>query len=72
VRLFLHYKPTYFHLHVHVHHTDGASPNHKDHCLHDVIEHLRMDSDYYRKKTLSYKLSTADELYAMYQEHARS
>jgi m7GpppX diphosphatase len=68
VRLFLHYKPTYFHLHVHVHHIDMAPKSHKDHCLHDVIDHLVMDSDYYRKKTLSYKLSTADELYLMLQQ----
>jgi len=65
IRLFFHYKPTYFHLHVHVTHISYVK-NEKDCRLDDVIENIKLLSDYYQKKTLIYTMETEDPLYKSY------
>lgn len=66
--MFFHYKPTYFHLHIHVEHFE-VEVGLRDHRLLDVIENLQLDSCYYEKKTLSYSLGESDELFSRLQEY---
>jgi len=65
IRLFFHYKPTYFHLHVHVTHISYVK-NEKDYRLDDVIENIKLFLDYYQKKTLIYAMEIEDPLYKRY------
>lgn len=73
LRLFLHYKPTYFHLHVHVAHIEHEMHvNVKDYLLDDVIENLRICGDYFVKKTMVYPVGVKDDLYQAYVEYCSS
>jgi len=65
LRVFFHYKPTYFHLHVHVAHI-SLLKNEKDYRLEDVIEHMTLLPDYFQKKTLYYEMEIEDPLYLTY------
>jgi m7GpppX diphosphatase len=74
IRLYFHYHPTYYYLHihcVHIHTKVGFGfVATKAHLLNDVIENIEIfGSDYYQKKTLSYMLSLKDELYKDLMEH---
>lgn len=59
LRIFFHYQPSYYHLHIHFVHLKaepiGATIG-QAHLLDDVIDNLRLDSNYYQKKTLHYTL----------------
>jgi m7GpppX diphosphatase len=68
LRLYFHYQPTYYHLHLHCVHVNVKLNSgffvDKAHFLKDVIENLEFfDSDYYKRKTISYMLSSSSELY---------
>jgi len=70
LRLFFHYKPTYFHLHVHVVHVGHEMYiNEKDYRLEDVIQNIELMGNYYQRATLPYTLGTNDELFVLYQKH---
>ncbi len=64
-RMYIHYQPTYYHLHVHVSHLKqgqnafGTSIG-KAHLLDDVIQNLEMDGDYYKKRTMYYTIGADD------------
>eukprot|EP00823_Brevimastigomonas_motovehiculus_P003073 TRINITY_DN183_c2_g1_i1.p1 TRINITY_DN183_c2_g1~~TRINITY_DN183_c2_g1_i1.p1 ORF type:complete len:375 (-),score=143.68 TRINITY_DN183_c2_g1_i1:194-1318(-) len=56
LRLYLHYIPSYMHLHVHVTATSFDAPGihaGRAHLLDDVIDELTADPDIYQKKTMS-------------------
>ncbi|KAI5960819.1 uncharacterized protein KGF55_004389 [Candida pseudojiufengensis] len=61
LKIFVHYQPSYYHFHLHivnVHHPglgDGIAIG-KAILLDDVIDNLKLDGDYYKKKTISYVL----------------
>jgi len=61
-RIFLHYKPTYFSLHVHISHLDQERKI-KDHELNDVIENIELLPNYYQTKILTYQLGMEDNLF---------
>ena len=70
IRLYFHYQPTYYHLHIHCVHVNVKLNSgffvDKAHLLNDVIENLEMfASDYYKRKTISYMLSSTSELYEL-------
>ncbi|KAI8892272.1 HIT-like domain-containing protein [Globomyces pollinis-pini] len=71
VRLFVHYQPSYYQFHIHVVHSqiqglDGAQVG-QAHLLEDIIDNINLDKDYYKKKTLSYFLSTNHPLFTLLQ-----
>lgn len=69
LRIFLHYQPSYRHLHVHFTHIKFDAPGSdclRAHLLEDVIESLEMDEDFFRKKTLMYTVRESDPLYNAY------
>ncbi|KAG1669567.1 hypothetical protein FOA52_006340 [Chlamydomonas sp. UWO 241] len=67
LRMFVHYPPSYYHLHVHVTHVKaaygGSSAVGKAHLLDDIIENIEFRPDYYQQRTLSFVVGVNDELW---------
>lgn len=56
---YVHYPPSYYHLHVHFSHVSQADYGQqvsRAHLLADVIENLKRDSEYYASRTLTMRL----------------
>lgn len=66
LRCFVHYQPTYYHLHVHVVHADHELPGMAvgaSHLLDDIIENIRaVQRDYYQRRTLTYSVPSTHPL----------
>ncbi|KAM9269283.1 m7GpppX diphosphatase [Morus bassanus] len=71
LRIYLHYRPSYYHLHVHFtalgYDAPGSSVE-RAHLLADVIDNLAMDSMYYQKRALSFALRADELLLKKFQE----
>ncbi|XP_063292677.1 m7GpppX diphosphatase [Pelobates fuscus] len=69
LRIYLHYQPSYYHLHVHFtalgHDAPGISVD-RAHLLCDVIQNLECDPQYYKTRTLTYALRAGEELLEKY------
>jgi len=69
LRIFLHYQPSSYHLHVHFTHLAFNAPGssvERGHLLTDVIDNIELIGDYYIKKTLSFITKEADGLYQLF------
>ncbi len=69
IRVFVHYQPQFFHFHVHftrLQNEIGAVVE-RGHLVSDIIQNLEMDGNYYRKRTISYKLKVSSPLYLLIQ-----
>lgn len=71
LRIYLHYQPSYQHLHVHFtalgYDAPGSSVE-RAHLLADVIDNLAMDSMYYQKWALTFPLRADEPLFKKFQE----
>jgi m7GpppX diphosphatase len=69
LRIFFHYHPQFYHLHVHFTRLENeiGCQVERGHLLIDVIQNLEMDDEYYQKRTLTYKLRTNEKLYQIMQ-----
>ncbi|KAG9482037.1 hypothetical protein GDO78_010980 [Eleutherodactylus coqui] len=71
LRIYLHYQPSYYHLHVHFvalgHEAPGITVE-RAHLLSDVIQNLELDSQYYTKCTLTYALRADEPLLQKFKE----
>ena len=58
VRIFVHYQPQFYHFHVHYTRLENevGCCCERGHLLSDIIQNLEIDSDYYCKRTITYKL----------------
>ncbi|CAH2320418.1 m7 diphosphatase [Pelobates cultripes] len=69
LRIYLHYQPSYYHLHVHFtalgHDAPGISVD-RAHLLCDVIQNLECNPQYYKTRTLTYALRAGEELLEKY------
>jgi len=66
VRAYLHYQPSFYHLHVHftnVNCSNTGTDSLRAHPLETVIENLKMNDGYYEKMTLRFVLSERDPLF---------
>lgn len=76
LRVYLHYLPSYYHLHVHfVHASHDASfgmAAGKGHALEDVICNLELLPDYYKRASLTCALGQNDPLYAKLAAHVKA
>ena len=77
IRVFVHYQPQFYHFHVHFTRLEnevGCSVE-RGHLITDIIQNLTMDGDYYKKRTITYKLKKGTTLHALIgaylEEHAR-
>ena len=68
LRIFLHYHPSHYHLHVHFTATtvDHGALTERAHLLHDVIENIKLDSAYYQKRTLTAPLIKGHKLHGLF------
>ncbi|XP_006731395.1 m7GpppX diphosphatase [Leptonychotes weddellii] len=75
LRVYLHYLPSYYHLHVHFTALGFEAPGsgvERAHLLADVIENLERDPDHYQQRTLTFALRADDALLELLQEAQRS
>ncbi|NXX84633.1 DCPS diphosphatase, partial [Urocolius indicus] len=74
LRIYLHYQPSYYHLHVHftalAYDAPGCSVE-RAHLLADVIDNLTLDPLYYQKQALSFPLRADEALLKRFQEAGR-
>ncbi|XP_041098438.1 m7GpppX diphosphatase [Polyodon spathula] len=74
LRVYLHYQPSYYHLHVHFtalgYETPGCGVE-RAHLLSDVIQNLQSDTQYYHSRTLTYPLRADDALLHKLREAGR-
>uniref|UniRef100_A0AAY4AEB9 m7GpppX diphosphatase n=1 Tax=Denticeps clupeoides TaxID=299321 RepID=A0AAY4AEB9_9TELE len=69
VRVYLHYQPSYYHLHVHF--TSLNYGLERAHLLTDVIMNLEADPQYYQNRTITYTLRADDNLLLRFREAGR-
>lgn len=65
LRMYFHYQPSFYHLHVHFNHIELDTPGTgalRAHLLDDVIENLARQSDYYQQRTFSMTLQESEKL----------
>eukprot|EP00455_Lapot_gusevi_P047296 TRINITY_DN6370_c0_g1_i4.p1 TRINITY_DN6370_c0_g1~~TRINITY_DN6370_c0_g1_i4.p1 ORF type:complete len:172 (-),score=48.78 TRINITY_DN6370_c0_g1_i4:90-605(-) len=73
VRVYVHYPPSYYHLHVHFSHNsviDESVVAGRAILLNDVIDMLEIDSGIFQKRKLTMALPEGHPIYRLYQEHA--
>ena len=71
LRVYFHYQPSYYHLHVHFTHLRYDAPGssvERAHLLSDVIDNLTRQADFYRSKTLTFPVKQNEGLYRKFQE----
>ena len=71
LRLYFHYQPSYYHLHVHVTSMAFTPPGSccdGSHLLSTVIDNLERNSNYYQAASLSFKVREKDKLFKKYQD----
>ncbi|CAO3587232.1 unnamed protein product [Absidia cylindrospora] len=70
LRCFIHYQPSYYHLHIHITALSMQDPPGamvgQAHLLDSVIDNLTLYPDYYQKATLSYVIGEQHPLYSSY------
>lgn len=74
LRVFLHYQPSYYHLHVHFTLLGFEAPGcavERAHLLQDVIHNVQSDGDFYRSRTLYCPLRADDGLLHRFREAGR-
>ncbi|XP_076758322.1 decapping enzyme, scavenger [Xylocopa sonorina] len=71
LRIYLHYQPSYYYLHVHFAYLMFETPGiyvEKAHLLSTVISNIELIHDYYTKTVLSYVVTEGDHLYTKFLE----
>ncbi|KAL0994585.1 hypothetical protein UPYG_G00124460 [Umbra pygmaea] len=71
LRVYLHYQPSYYHLHVHFTALSFEAPGsgvERAHLLSDVIQNLELDSQYYHSRSLTFPLRSGDGLLSKFKE----
>ncbi|XP_021957125.1 m7GpppX diphosphatase [Folsomia candida] len=66
LRIYFHYQPTYYHLHVHFNPLNYDAPGimmEKGHLLQEVISNIEKNSSYYQEATLFFRVRRKHELY---------
>ncbi|XP_044060281.1 m7GpppX diphosphatase [Siniperca chuatsi] len=74
LRVYLHYQPSYYHLHVHFTKLGYEAPGcgvERAHLLSDVIQNLQSDPEYYKTRTLYFPLRADDGLLSKFKEAGR-
>ncbi|KAM8733767.1 m7GpppX diphosphatase [Acanthopagrus schlegelii] len=74
LRVYLHYQPSYYHLHVHFTKLGYDAPGcgvERAHLLADVIQNIQSDSQYYKTRTLYFPLRADDGLLSKFKEAGR-
>ncbi|XP_065220430.1 m7GpppX diphosphatase [Planococcus citri] len=71
LRIFFHYPPSFYHLHVHFTYIDFEAPGinfERAHSLVSVLENIRTKGDYYQRTTLLFPIRESENLFVKYKE----
>jgi len=71
IRAYLHYQPSYYHLHVHFTNVEYSAPGintEKSHLLTSVINNIERSGNYYKNANLTFLTREKDKLYLKYKE----
>ncbi|XP_049774512.1 m7GpppX diphosphatase [Schistocerca cancellata] len=71
LRIYLHYQPSFYHLHVHFTNLQYDAPGiyaEKSHLLGEVVSNIELMSDYYQKATIPFAIKESDSLFQKYEE----
>ncbi|XP_077588828.1 m7GpppX diphosphatase [Stigmatopora nigra] len=74
LRVYLHYQPSYYHLHIHFTKLGYDAPGcgvERAHLLTDVIQNLQSDSHFYKTRSLSFPLRADDGLLSQFRKAGR-
>ncbi|XP_036381386.1 m7GpppX diphosphatase [Megalops cyprinoides] len=74
LRVYLHYQPSYYHLHVHFTSLSYDAPGcgvERAHLLSNVIQNLQNEPQYYHSRTLSFPLRADDGLLSRFKDAGR-
>lgn len=65
LRVFVHYQPQFYHFHVHFTRleNDIGTQVERAHLLVDIVQNLESDPEFYKKRTITYKLQKTNLLY---------
>lgn len=66
LRIYLHYQPSFYHLHVHFTYLRHEAPGilaERAHLLSNVISNIELVSDYYQRVTLPFVVRESDKLF---------
>lgn len=75
LRMYIHYQPSFYHLHVHVNLARNEAPGiwcEKAHLLDSVINNLEIMSDYYQKATLPFASFEGTGFFELYSKEEKS
>ncbi|NXG80508.1 DCPS diphosphatase, partial [Baryphthengus martii] len=75
LRIYFHYQPSYYHLHVHFTALGFEAPGssvERAHLLADVIDNLAADSAFYQSRALTFALRSDEPLLKKFQEAGRA
>ncbi|PAA70550.1 hypothetical protein BOX15_Mlig029688g1 [Macrostomum lignano] len=70
-RVFLHYQPSFYHLHAHFTHVSADWPGQqaeRAHLVTEIINNIRLMPDYYQKATLTFPVKEGEPLYDAYKD----
>jgi len=71
LRIYVHYQPSFYHLHVHFTYLMHSPPGihvEKAHLLTTIINNIEMQSNYYQKALLNYVVKQSDPLFNLFEE----
>lgn len=69
LRIYLHYQPSFYHLHIHFTYLRHEAPGihaEKSHLLDTVIDNIEMMSGYYQKASLPFTMREMDSIFEVY------
>lgn len=69
LRIYIHYQPSFYHLHVHFTYLKHEAPGifcEKSHLLDTVINNIELMPDYYQRATLSFVVKETDDLFEQF------
>jgi m7GpppX diphosphatase len=71
IKCFVHYQPQFYHFHVHFTRLENeiGSTVEKGHLVSDIVQNLEMDSDFFQKRTIVYKLKKGVPLQNLIENH---
>lgn len=75
LRIYIHYQPSFYHLHVHFTNLKHDAPGifcERSHLMDTVINNIELIPDYYQKATLSFVIKESDLYYGKYLHEIRT
>jgi m7GpppX diphosphatase len=66
IRVYFHYFPSFYHLHVHFTHINFESSSERNYSIFRAIENLKLDGDYFKKVALEIPIRKNEKLFELF------